>query len=88
MVTFSRPVVIDTYTGDTEIEMLCDGEFVGSIRSESDEDGVHAYEVVFGYSDDDSKDKYFQKFTSNGKEFTRHKHKFLEKVDQYYKLKK
>ena len=59
MVTFSRPVVIDTYTGDTEIEMLCDGEFVGSIRSESDEDGVHAYEVVFGYSDDDSKDKYF-----------------------------
>ena len=35
-----------------------------------------------------SKDKYFQKFTSNGKEFTRYKHKFLEKVDQYYKLKK
>ena len=35
-----------------------------------------------------SKDGYFQKFTSNGKEFTRHKHKFLEKVDQYYKLKK
>ena len=35
-----------------------------------------------------SKDKYFQKFTSNGKEFTRYKHKFLAKVDQYYKLKK
>ena len=35
-----------------------------------------------------SKDKYFQKFTSNVKEFTRYKHKFLEKVDQYYKLKK
>ena len=35
-----------------------------------------------------SKDGYFQKFTSNGKEFTRYKHKFLEKVDQYYKLKK
>jgi len=34
-----------------------------------------------------SKDGYFQKFTSNGKEFTRYKHKFLEKVDQYYKLK-
>jgi len=35
-----------------------------------------------------SKDGYFQKFTSNGKEFTRYKHKFLAKVDQYYKLKK
>ena len=35
-----------------------------------------------------SKDKYFQKFTSNGKEFTSYKHKFLAKVDQYYKLKK
>ena len=35
-----------------------------------------------------SKDGYFQKFTSNGKEFTSYKHKFLEKVDQYYKLKK
>ena len=35
-----------------------------------------------------SKDGYFQKFTSNGKEFTSYKHKFLAKVDQYYKLKK
>ena len=34
-----------------------------------------------------SKDGYFQKFTSNGKEFTSYKHKFLAKVDQYYKLK-
>ena len=35
-----------------------------------------------------SKDGYFQKFTSNGKEFTSYRHKFLAKVDQYYKLKK
>ena len=35
-----------------------------------------------------SKDGYFQKFTSNGKEFTRYKHKYLEKLDKYYKLKK
>ena len=53
-----------------------------------------AHDVVYGTCVDQgvvlmcSKDKYFQKFTSNGKEFTRHKHKFLEKVDQYYKLKK
>ena len=53
-----------------------------------------AHDVVYGTCVDQgvvlmcSKDKYFQKFTSNGKEFTRYKHKFLEKVDQYYKLKK
>jgi len=53
-----------------------------------------AHDVVYGTCIDQgvvlmcSKDKYFQKFTSNGKEFTRYKHKFLEKVDQYYKLKK
>ena len=53
-----------------------------------------AHDVVHGTCVDQgvvlmcSKDKYFQKFTSNGKEFTRYKHKFLEKVDQYYKLKK
>ena len=32
-----------------------------------------------------SKDGFFQKFTSTGKEFTRYKHKFLSKVDEYYK---
>ena len=32
-----------------------------------------------------SKDGFFQKFTSSGKEFTRYKHKFLQKVDQFYK---
>jgi len=53
-----------------------------------------AHDVVYGTCIDQgvvlmcSKDKYFQKFTSNGKEFTRYKHKFLAKVDQYYKLKK
>ena len=34
-----------------------------------------------------SKDGFFQKFTSTGKEFTRHKHKFLARVDQFYKKK-
>ena len=32
-----------------------------------------------------SKDGFFQKFISTGKEFTKYKHKFLEKVDQFYK---
>ena len=32
-----------------------------------------------------SKDGFFQKFTSTGREFTRYKHKFLQKVDQFYK---
>ena len=32
-----------------------------------------------------SKDGFFQKFTSTGKEFTRYKHQFLSKVDEYYK---
>ena len=31
-----------------------------------------------------SKDGFFQKFISNGEEFTRFKHKFLEKVGQFY----
>ena len=31
-----------------------------------------------------SKDGFFQKFTSTGKEFTRFKHKFLEKTGQFY----
>jgi len=52
-----------------------------------------AHDVVHGTCVDQgvvlmcSKDGYFQKFTSNGKEFTSYKHKFLAKVDQYYKLK-
>ena len=31
-----------------------------------------------------SKDGFFQKFTSTGKEFTRYKHKFLERTGQFY----
>jgi len=31
-----------------------------------------------------SKDGFFQKFISTGKEFTKHKHKFLARVDQFY----
>ena len=31
-------------------------------------------------------DKYFQKFQIKGQEFIRCQHKFLEKVDQYYKM--
>ena len=34
-----------------------------------------------------SKDGFFQKFTSNGAEFTRFKHKFLGRIDQFYKSK-
>ena len=34
-----------------------------------------------------SKDGFFQKFTSNGAEFTRFKHKFLSKIDQFYQKK-
>ena len=34
-----------------------------------------------------SKDGFFQKFTSTGKEFTRFNHKFLEKVGQFYQKK-
>ena len=32
-----------------------------------------------------SKDGFFQKFTSTGKEFTGYKHQFLSKVDEFYK---
>tara|TARA_R100001594_G_scaffold69417_1_gene103774 strand:+ start:271 stop:984 length:714 start_codon:yes stop_codon:yes gene_type:complete len=32
-----------------------------------------------------SKDGFFQKFTSTGKEFTGYKHKFLAKIDEFYK---
>ena len=34
-----------------------------------------------------SKDGFFQKFTSNGADFTRFKHKFLGRIDQFYKSK-
>ena len=34
-----------------------------------------------------SKDGFFQKFTSNGAEFTRFNHKFLSKIDQFYQKK-
>ena len=32
-----------------------------------------------------SKDGFFQRFIVNGKNFTKHKHKFLEKISEYYK---
>ena len=32
-----------------------------------------------------SKDGFFQKFTSTGKEFTRYKHRFLRKIDEFYR---
>ena len=34
-----------------------------------------------------SKDVFFQKFTSNGADFTRFKHKFLGRIDQFYQKK-
>ena len=34
-----------------------------------------------------SKDGFFQKFTSNGADFTRFKHKFLSKIGQFYQKK-
>ena len=34
-----------------------------------------------------SKDGFFQKFTSNGADFTRFKHKFLGRIDQFYRQK-
>ena len=34
-----------------------------------------------------SKDGFFQKFTSNGGDFTRFKHKFLGRIDQFYQKK-
>ncbi len=50
-----------------------------------------AHDVIYGTCIDQgvilmcSKDGFFQKFTSTGKEFTRYKHQFLSKVDEYYK---
>ena len=52
-----------------------------------------AHDVIYGTCIDQgvilmcSKDGFFQKFTSNGGEFTRFKHKFLGKIDRFYKLK-
>ena len=49
-----------------------------------------AHDVIYGTCVDQgvilmcSKDGFFQKFTSTGKEFTRYKHKFLEKTGQFY----
>jgi len=49
-----------------------------------------AHDVIYGTCVDQgvilmcSKDGFFQKFTSTGKEFTGYKHKFLSKVDQFY----
>ena len=53
-----------------------------------------AHDVIYGTCIDQgvilmcSKDGFFQKFTSNGGEFTRFKHKFLGKIDQFYQKKK
>ena len=52
-----------------------------------------AHDVIYGTCIDQgvilmcSKDGFFQKFTSNGGEFTRFKHKFLGKIDQFYQKK-
>ena len=49
-----------------------------------------AHDVIYGTCIDQgvilmcSKVGFFQKFTSNGKEFTRFKHKFLSKIGQFY----
>ena len=49
-----------------------------------------AHDVIYGTCIDQgvilmcSKDGFFQKFTSNGGEFTRFKHKFLGRIDQFY----
>ena len=53
-----------------------------------------AHDVIYGTCVDQgvilmcSKDGFFQKFTSNGADFTRFKHKFLSKIDQFYQKKK
>jgi len=50
-----------------------------------------AHDVIYGTCIDQgvilmcSKDGFFQKFTSNGADFTRFKHKFLGRIDQFYK---
>ena len=50
-----------------------------------------AHDQIYGTCGDQggilmcSKDGVFQKFTSTGKEFTRYKHKFLRRVDEFYR---
>ena len=52
-----------------------------------------AHDVIYGTCIDQgvilmcSKDGFFQKFTSNGADFTRFKHKFLGRIDQFYQKK-
>ena len=52
-----------------------------------------AHDIIYGTCVDQgvilmcSKDGFFQKFTSNGGDFTRFKHKFLGRIDQFYKSK-
>ena len=52
-----------------------------------------AHDVIYGTCVDQgvilmcSKDGFFQKFTSNGADFTRFKHKFLGRIDQFYQKK-
>jgi hypothetical protein len=71
--TFSTAVVIDTDTRDTEIEILRDGDCVGTIQRESINADGHlpsggwyprwvacSYEVVFLIDNDEIKDKYFE----------------------------
>ena len=49
-----------------------------------------AHDIIYGTCVDQgvilmcSKDGFFQKFTSNGADFTRFKHKFLGRIDQFY----
>ena len=50
-----------------------------------------AHDIIYGTCVDQgvilmcSKYGFFQKFTSTGKEFTRYKHKFLERIDKFYR---
>ena len=52
-----------------------------------------AHDIIYGTCVDQgvilmcSKDGFFQKFTSNGADFTRFKHKFLGRIDQFYQKK-
>ena len=52
-----------------------------------------AHDIIYGTCVDQgvilmcSKDGFFQKFTSNGGDFTRFKHKFLGRIDQFYQNK-
>ena len=50
-----------------------------------------AHDVIYGTCVDQgvilmcSKEGFFQKFTTTGREFTRFKHKFLRRIDEFYK---